>query len=165
MSRGGKRQGSGRKQGALTKRTRAIAERAIAENKSPLEIMLENMRHFQQVAMDAEAVLEGMTAEEITGRAMEPDEQFKTLLAEVKKAAGLRNMAQECARDAAPYIHPRLASVNAVVSGSLEIKEPIDRPPRETFDEWEQRKRRELALGAIQANGHANGHSNGNGAS
>jgi hypothetical protein len=32
---------------------------------------------------------------------MEPEAQFKYLLAEVKNAAGLRAQAQECARDAA----------------------------------------------------------------
>jgi len=74
--------------------------------------MLENMRHFQQVAMNAEAILEGLTAEEYTnGPEMSPEEQFKVLLAEVKKAAGLRQMAHDCARDAAPYMHPRLNSI------------------------------------------------------
>lgn len=108
---GGKRPGTGRKPGQLTKRTRATAERAIAEGKSPLDVMLENMRHFQQVAMDAERVIEGLTVAETSGREMNADEQFKHLLAQVKKAAGLRQMAHECARDAAPYIHPKLQAI------------------------------------------------------
>ena len=108
MARGGKREGSGRKVGSLTKRTQEVAERAIAEGTSPLEVMLDNMRHFQQVAFDAEEVLAGLTAEEYTGVEMTPEDQFKKLLAEVKKAAGLRIMAHECARDAAPYMHSRL---------------------------------------------------------
>ena len=77
----GKREGSGRPAGAVTKRTREIADRALAEGKAPLEVMLDNMRHFQQVALDAEAVLSGLTVEEIGGRDMSPDEQFKMLLA------------------------------------------------------------------------------------
>lgn len=112
MAHGGKREGSGRKAGALTKRTRETAERALAEGLSPLDIMLQNMRHFQQVAMDAEATLEGLTAEEITGQAATPDDQFKLLLAKAKQAAGLRQMATECARDAAPYIHPKLSAIS-----------------------------------------------------
>lgn len=44
MPRGGKRQGAGRKKGSVTKRTREIAERALAENISPLEVMLVAMR-------------------------------------------------------------------------------------------------------------------------
>jgi hypothetical protein len=113
MSHGGKREGAGRKQGALTKRTQEVAEKALASGKVPLEIMLENMRHFQQVALDAEATFEGLTAEEFAGtaREMSPEEQFKSLLAQVKKAAGLRQMAHDCARDAAPYMHARLQAV------------------------------------------------------
>jgi len=111
MARGGKREGSGRKKGSLTVRTQEAAARALADGTSPLDVMLANMRHFQQVAMDAEATLEGLTVQEITGRASSPEEQFKLLLAKAKEAAGLRQMAHDCARDAAPYIHPKLSSV------------------------------------------------------
>jgi hypothetical protein len=111
VARGGKREGAGRKSGSLTTRTREIAEQASAEGKSPLEVMLDNMRHFQQVALDAEATIAGLTAEEYAGQALPPQEQFKLLLAEVKKAAGIRQMAHDCARDAAPYIHPKLAAI------------------------------------------------------
>lgn len=44
MARGGRREGAGRKKGALTKRTREIAERAAAEGDTPLEYMLRVMR-------------------------------------------------------------------------------------------------------------------------
>lgn len=114
MARGGKREGAGRPSGAITKRTRDVAERALASGLSPLEIMVDNMRHFQQVALDAEATLEGLTAEEFSEQVSadaSPEEQFKFLLAQVKKTAGFRQMAQDAARDAAPYIHPKLASV------------------------------------------------------
>lgn len=114
MAHGGKREGAGRKQGALTQRTREVAERAVAEGKSPLEVMLDNMRHFQQVALDAEATLEGLTAAEFSSQVppdASPEDQFKLLLAQVKKTAGLRQMAQDAARDAAPYLHPKLTAV------------------------------------------------------
>jgi hypothetical protein len=78
---------------------------------APLDVMLGNMRHFQQVAIDAEAVLAQMSAENLPGGPESAEDQFKALLAEVKKAAGFRQMAHDCARDAAPYIHPRLTSV------------------------------------------------------
>lgn len=112
MAHGGRRAGAGRKLGAVTKRTREIADRAVAEGKAPLEVMLDNMRHFQQVALDAEAVLAGLTVEEIGGVDMSPEEQFKMLLAKAKNAAGFRQMAQECARDAASYMHPKLTAVS-----------------------------------------------------
>lgn len=111
---GGRRDGAGRKQGALTKRTREVAEQAAAEGKTPLEIMLANMLHFHQVALDAEATLEGLTAEEFSGQIAAnatPEDQFRHLLAQVKKTAGFRQLAQDAARDAAPYVHPRLAAV------------------------------------------------------
>lgn len=112
--KGGKREGAGRPKGALTKKTREIAERAAAEGMTPLEVMLDNMRHFQKVARDAEATLEGLTAEEFTGKVGEdatPEQQFKFLMAQVKQTFGLRLSAQDCARDAAPYMHPKLASI------------------------------------------------------
>jgi hypothetical protein len=115
MASGGRRSGSGRPKGALTERTRKLAEEALAQGKAPLEVMLDNMRHFQQVALDAERVLNGLTIEEFQakhGTALKPEDQFKALLAEVKKTAGLRQMAQQCAADAAPFMHPRLATVS-----------------------------------------------------
>lgn len=114
MARGGKRDGAGRPAGAITKRTREIAERVSATGMSPLEVMIDNMRHFQQVALDAEALLEGLTASEFSSKVpptATPEDQFKFLLAEVKKTAGFRQMAQDAARDAAPYVHAKLQSV------------------------------------------------------
>ena len=114
MARGGKRDGAGRPAGAITKRTREVAERALATGMSPLDVMLDNMRHFQQVALDAEATLEGLTADQFSEQVApdaSPEDQFKFLLAQVKKTAGFRQMAQDAARDAAPYVHPKLASV------------------------------------------------------
>lgn len=111
---GGRRLGAGRKTGSLTKRTRDIAERAAAQGKTPLEIMLANMLHFHKLAESAESALAEMSADTLP--ALPPEEQFKHLLAEVKKAAGLREMAQTCARDAAPFVHPRLAAIEHSVA-------------------------------------------------
>jgi hypothetical protein len=44
MPRGGKRAGAGRKAGALTQRTRALAERATADGMTPIDYMLGVMR-------------------------------------------------------------------------------------------------------------------------
>lgn len=122
--RGGNRSGSGRKKGVPGKKTverLAIASAAKARGIDPLHVMLENMAHFQQSAVDAEKILKGLTAKDICGRQLEPAEQFKVLLAEVKKAAGLRQMAQECARDAAPYVHPRLTSIGGTPDSPVEL--------------------------------------------
>jgi hypothetical protein len=120
MPRGGKREGAGRKAGVQTAKTlqrRAIAEKAVAKGITPLEVMLANMRHFHKLAESAEAALTEISADRIAGLA--PPEQFKFLLAEVKKAAGLRELAQGCARDAASYLHPRLTAISAPDGGPV----------------------------------------------
>jgi hypothetical protein len=86
--------------------------------------MLDNMWHFQQVALDAEAVIESMNEEQVSSLGESHEEQFKALLAKVKQAAGLRQMAHECARDAAPFMHARLSAVQH--SGQIDLKSARD---------------------------------------
>lgn len=50
MARGGKREGAGRPAGAVTKRTRAVAEQAMREGLTPLEYMLAILRDEEQPA-------------------------------------------------------------------------------------------------------------------
>ena len=109
MAHGGRRPNAGRKVSSLTVRSRETAEQLVAKGETPLDIMVANMLHFHRLAETAEAALAEISAETVLS--MAPDEQFKHLLAQVKKAAGLRESAQSCARDAAPYVHPRLATV------------------------------------------------------
>lgn len=80
MARGRLRPGAGRPKGSLTKRTREIAERALSEGMTPLEVMLMAMRH----AVDA----------------------------------GDLAAAHAFAKDAAPYMHARLAAVECTRKGS-----------------------------------------------
>lgn len=96
---GGPRKGAGRKAGAATKKTREIADKAAADGVTPLEVMLENMRFAHG---EAGVLLAGL----LDGGADKPDgfDSFKELLK-------FRGMAQEAAKDAAPYIHPKLSSV------------------------------------------------------
>lgn len=44
MPRGGSREGAGRKPGSVNRKTREIAEKAIAEGVTPLEVMVQAMR-------------------------------------------------------------------------------------------------------------------------
>lgn len=80
-SHGGARKGAGRKAGSATKRTREIADRAADDGITPLEYMLEIMR-------------------------AEPPEDM-----EARDLLNWRDLAFEAAKAAAPYIHPRLATV------------------------------------------------------
>lgn len=124
MPRGGAREGAGRKAGVPSAKTIArqqLTAKAIEDGVSPLEVMLGNMRHFEKVAVDAETDVENLSVAELGEK---PENQFKALLAEVKKAVGLRQMAQECARDAAPYIHHRLATMEHIGKdgGAITVK-------------------------------------------
>jgi hypothetical protein len=118
MPRGGKREHAGRKAGSLTKRNRETAEQAIATGKTPLDVMLANMRYYQSAADDADAILKGKTAAEIIGMrpADEPmtiEDQVQTILAQVMKNSGVRDRATACAKEAAPFIHARISPVEA----------------------------------------------------
>jgi hypothetical protein len=89
MARGGKRQGSGRKPGTVseaTKRRREVAEKAAAEGVTPLDVMLTTMRSLWDQALDPAGRVVNF------GKAMQ---------------------ANMVAKDAAPYVHPKLASIEA----------------------------------------------------
>lgn len=82
--RGGARPGAGRKPGSATKKTREIADRAAASGVTPLEIMLDSMMAFADQAK----------------KSKDPEIKLK-LMAE----------AASVAKDAAPYVHPRLQAI------------------------------------------------------
>lgn len=88
---GGARKGAGRKPGSATAKTREIADRAAAEGVTPLEVMLKTMRA-------------------LVDKATESDPQNPDISMLVEASA--------VAKDAAPYMHPRLSSVemNATVA-------------------------------------------------
>ena len=75
MTHGGVRLGAGRKRGALSQKTREVAEAAAQAGKTPLEVMVETYRHFYHRG-------------------------------DFEKAAAI-------AKDAAPYMHPRLSQSKA----------------------------------------------------
>jgi hypothetical protein len=79
--RGGARKGSGRPPGSATRRTREIADKAMAEGITPLEFMLNIMRSEPADIEDPRVLLDALA------------------------------MRFEAAKAAAPYIHPRLAAV------------------------------------------------------
>lgn len=148
MPRGGKREGAGRKPltpktggskpGAVTVRTRKVADRLIQDGgETPLEMMLANARHFFRLALDAEAMLADKTAMELGGAAnLSEKEQFDYLLAEVRKAADLRERCQAAARDAARYMHAPIAA--KVVGGDTTADRP--EPIAERVAKFEREK-------------------------
>lgn len=117
MAHGGKREGAGRKAGSLTLKTRKIAEQAADAGVTPLEVMLGNMRFHYAEATDLMGRLIGRAEEAGPIEAAELKDLLKFL-------HNTRSMAEECARDAAPYIHPRLSTIEA--KGELKGKLVIE---------------------------------------
>lgn len=93
--RGGARKGAGRKAGSATKKTREIADRAMADGITPLEYMLQVMR-------------------------TEPD-----ALMEPREAMAAVVMRFEAAKAAAPYIHPRLAAIEHSGPDGASLAPPV----------------------------------------
>lgn len=98
---GGYRANGGRKLGAATKKTREIANKVASDDGlTPLEVMVDNMRvaHTRAVRIEADAL-------EV------PPERKGEAYAMLADATEARKIAQDAAKDAAPYIHPRLATI------------------------------------------------------
>jgi hypothetical protein len=98
MPSGGPRPGGGRPKGVLNKRSMEIAKQAALAGSTPLDVMIENMRF-------AHEKLPGILHDIIKGKSL--PETF-SLVDELLK---YRRMAQEAAKDAAPYMHPRLTAM------------------------------------------------------
>jgi hypothetical protein len=93
MPRGGKRRGAGRKRGRLNNRTIAhkeLASAAAGEGITPLELMVKRMRYYHSLA------------EREMRKGEEADEH---IIDAALKAAN------ESAKDAAPFLHPRLSAI------------------------------------------------------
>jgi hypothetical protein len=104
MPRGGHRENAGRKRGTPNKATAVRQAEVAASGITPLEVMLDNMRFAHQRAGE---LLAAVMAEVEAGEVKEHAaliEAFKPILA-------LRQTAQNCARDAANYVHPKLANI------------------------------------------------------
>ena len=83
---GGKREGAGRKPGSMTIRRREIIDEAAKDGITPVEVMLRAMRALWDAANNG------------------PDLDFEKAIA-----------ACAIAKDAAPYLHPRLSNVEAAI--------------------------------------------------
>jgi hypothetical protein len=110
MPRGGRRPGAGRKPGAATKKSREIANVAAANGIMPLEVMLNAMRAQWLVAAP-----DGVTV----------------------KDAEAALVAAKLAGDAAPYIHPRLSSIEQKVDA--EVRQRVVSAEPLNDEEWADR--------------------------
>lgn len=109
MAHGGKRIRAGRKKGSPNKATSARQALVTASGATPLDIMIKNMRIADAMADAAEKAAITFAREALSQ--LDGQELLNALIAEGKKIIGLRSFAQDCARDAAPYVHPKLAQL------------------------------------------------------
>jgi hypothetical protein len=97
-----------------------LSKMAVDQCVTPLAAMLENLQFYHSSAMalteKLQAAAELMTPEQIAGGGAEVMELLKL----VSRVGDFRMKAQACAVDAAPYVHPRLAS--------MEFKQQHDDP-------------------------------------
>lgn len=101
---GGKQKGAGRPQGAITKKNQEIQLRAIEQGITPMEVLLEDMRYFHNLA--------NIQLTPIMYKEFDSEENIELL----KRVMGLKSIARECAESVAAFIHPKLASIDAKVS-------------------------------------------------
>lgn len=100
MAKGGRRQGAGRPKGVANKTSREIARRAAEEGITPLEVMVRAMRARW-------------------ASALAPDGSVVDAKAAAEAAA--------LAKDAAPYMHPRLGSIEHTGPGGGDLVVRISR--------------------------------------
>lgn len=104
---GGARAGAGRKPGSATKKTREIAEQALSEGITPIEVMLNTMRRLWDAATTTDPT--AIKLIESTGRSQH----------------ALALEACDIASKAAPYVHPRLQAVELTGKHGKEIATKI----------------------------------------
>lgn len=102
MARGGKRANAGRKPGTVseaTRRRKEVAAKALSEGVSPLDVMLTTMRTLWDQAVDPE-----------TGKVVN---------------IGKAMQANVVAKDAAPFLHPKLSTIEAKADVNLTPKPTV----------------------------------------
>ena len=104
MPRGGHRENAGRERGTPNKATATRQAAVAASGITPLEVMLDNMRFAHQRAGE---LLAALLADVEAGEVKES----AALIDAFKPIHALRQTAQDCARDAAKYVHPKLANI------------------------------------------------------
>lgn len=131
-SKGGARPGAGRKEGSLTKRTRAIAEAAVAQGITPLEVMISTM-----MALYKEAGNCSRDHHDHGDNSKEHDDGEGAVIMENR--IKLLSMAATIARHAAPYVHPRLSAIEHTGKDGAPLQSGVLMVPSTmSIEDWEQ---------------------------
>jgi hypothetical protein len=128
--RGGRPKGIG---GALAKITEYKARELAAKNKTPLDVMIKNMHWWESRSEELTQLVEEKVKKV---SAAEADKELAEALKEFNRAQDsmtkARDKSQSCAVDAAPYVHPRHASIsvrqtNTIVNVKVNMLPPSGR--------------------------------------
>jgi hypothetical protein len=106
--------GAGRQKGSRNKRTQEVLDKAAELGITPLEVMLQTMRDAWDLAT--------APAEDVD---MSPTDRLTAKMSAVA-----------IAEKAAPYLHPRLASVESVNTNDTTVRTISADPP--SAEEWER---------------------------
>jgi hypothetical protein len=109
---GGAQPGAGRPKGSVGRKLqviRAAAEGALRPGKTPLDIMIKNMLHYDEKA--DELLHDIVQALHFSKKKPDP----LALIEMLGKLNGMRMDAQRCACDAAPFVHAKLANMQVTV--------------------------------------------------
>ncbi len=108
---GGARDGGGRKAGGKNGGTIKAAElrdKLLRTGETPLEVLVDGMRKARARHVKAEAKLEAFNIEALGTHDAPNAESVKELAGLFRAASAYLAEARECAKDAAPYLHPKL---------------------------------------------------------
>ena len=112
MRHGGTRPGAGRKKGSGNKKRSAdLIARLHLEGLTPLDVMLNTMKAFWQMAQNPDGTIDREKAQ----------------------------AASMIAKYAAPYVHPRLNFIDNKISGEMIIGS-VDAPVKEDREAWLKRR-------------------------
>src|SRR6266576_5486020 len=129
---GGAQPGAGRPKGSLTLRQKArrqVREEHFIPGKTPLDLMIKNMRDFDKEGDHLYNDLLAMLMDHKPGANATPEEvrehvsQVMVLLAKKREC---KLDAQKCASDAAPFINPRLSAIAHIVKNETVNRKPED---------------------------------------
>lgn len=112
-TRGGARPGAGRPKGAHETRTRELVRKATEGGITPLEVLMKHMRFYDGLA-------------EIKLVELHETENGKEKSKLLRIVDGFQSKARECAKDAAPYVHPKLNAISAPGGGPIQISLQVE---------------------------------------
>jgi hypothetical protein len=118
---------------------RSIADNAVKKGRSPLDIMLKNMRFYDEKAESMLAVVESKLGDKKVVAA--------EILALLQEMSNYRMSAQKCACDAAPFVHPKLSAIAVKVDDErMKAKPEGDMTPDELSDYYNKLRLRPTSV-------------------